>query len=56
MGTGEWDSQHRTSYAKVERLLDIEPATVRREGAILNRRHFDDVVEAVMRLHAVSRG
>jgi hypothetical protein len=55
VGTGEWDSRHRTSYAKVERLLDIEPASVRREGAILGRRHFDDVIEAVKRLHAVSR-
>ncbi len=55
VGTGAWDSRHRTSYAKVERLLDLDPAAVRREGAILSRRHFDDVVEAVMRRHAVSR-
>ena len=55
VGTGDWDSQHRTSYAKVDRLLDIRPETVRREGAILSRRHFDDVIEAVLRHHDVVR-
>lgn len=55
VGVGDWDSRHRPSYAKVEHLLDIDPHEVRREGAILNRRQFDDVIEAVMRLHSVSR-
>lgn len=55
VGTGEWDSRHRTSYAKVDRLLDIEPGSVRREGSILNRRQFDEVVDAVVRLHQVVR-
>ena len=55
VGTGEWDSKHRPSYAKVDRLLDIVPTEVRREGAILNRRQFDDVIEAVSRLHDVTR-
>ena len=55
VGTGEWDSRHRTSYAKVDRLLDINSDAVRREGAILNRRQFDEVVDAVVRLHQVVR-
>lgn len=55
VGTGDWDSSHRVSYAKVDRLLDIDPDEVRREGAILSRRHFDDVVEAVGRFHDVTR-
>jgi hypothetical protein len=55
VGTGEWDSRHRTSYAKVDRLLDINADAVRREGAILNRRQFDEVVDAVVRLHQVAR-
>ncbi len=45
----------RPSYAKVDRLLDIDPDTVRREGAVLGRRRFDAVIEAVDRLHDVSR-
>jgi hypothetical protein len=55
IGTGEWDSQHRRSYAKVDRLLDVDTHAVRREGAILNRRQFDQVVDAVVRIHVVVR-
>jgi len=55
VGSGPWDGQGRPSYAKVDRLLDIEPATVRREGAVLSRRRFDTVIEAVDRLHDVVR-
>jgi hypothetical protein len=55
VGTGPWDSRGRPSYAKVDRLLDIDPAEVRREGAALSRRRFDTVIEAVDRLHDVVR-
>ena len=55
VGTGPWDAKGRTSYAKVDRLLDIAPATVRREGAVLGRRRFDAVIAAVDRLHDVAR-
>ncbi|MEM9037829.1 MAG: type II toxin-antitoxin system PemK/MazF family toxin [Actinomycetota bacterium] len=44
VGTGAWDSKRRPSYAKVDRLLRIDPDEVRREGAILDRNRFDDVV------------
>jgi hypothetical protein len=47
VGTGQWDAQRRPSYAKVDRLLDIDPSTVRREGAILDRRRFDEVAAAI---------
>lgn len=55
VGTGPWDAKNRPSYAKVDRLLDIEADSVRREGAVLTRRRFDTVVEAVDRLHDVVR-
>jgi len=55
VGSGPWDGKGRPSYAKVDRLLDIDPKTVRREGAVLNRRRFDSVIEAVDRLHDVVR-
>ncbi|MGI9051545.1 MAG: type II toxin-antitoxin system PemK/MazF family toxin [Ilumatobacteraceae bacterium] len=55
VGTGPWDSRGRPSYAKVGRLLDIDPDDVRREGAVLNRRRFDTVIQAVDRLHDVVR-
>lgn len=49
VGTGPWDREGRPSYAKVERLLEVDPDQVRREGAILPRNAFDDVVEGVRR-------
>lgn len=53
VGTGAWDREHRPSYAKVERLIDIDPGLVRREGAILDQRRFDAVVAGVRRQHPV---
>ena len=35
------------SYAKLERILDVDPAQVRREGAVLPQDRFDDVVRAL---------
>jgi hypothetical protein len=32
---------------RVDRVLRIDPAQVRREGAVLDRRHFDRVAAAV---------
>jgi PemK-like, MazF-like toxin of type II toxin-antitoxin system len=55
VGTGDWDSRHRRSYAKVDRLLDVNADAVRREGSILSRRQFDQVIDAVVRLHTVVR-
>ena len=55
VGAGSWDPRNRPSYAKVDRLLDLDPDAVRREGAVLTRRRFDAVVEAVSRRHDVHR-
>lgn len=49
VGAGPWDREGRPSYAKVERVLDVEPAHVRREGAVLSRKAFDAVVAGVRR-------
>ena len=49
VGTGSWDREGRPSYAKLERLLEVDPRKVRREGAILSRAQFDDVVAGVKR-------
>lgn len=51
VGTGPWDRDGRESYAKLERLLRIDADQVRREGAILDRQRFDDVVAGVQRVH-----
>ena len=51
IGSGAWDRRGRPSYAKVDRLLTIDPDSVRREGAILPRPRFDEVVSNVARYH-----
>ena len=53
VGTGSWDSQGRPSYAKVDRLLTVDPDDIRREGAILARDRFDDVVTNLRRYHDI---
>jgi hypothetical protein len=46
VGNGPWDRQHRPSQVRLDRLLDIDPAQVRREGAALDRALFTEVLEA----------
>lgn len=47
VGTGAWDADRRTSYARIWRLLEIDPDRMRREGAVLERDRFDEVIDAV---------
>ena len=49
VGTGDWDRQGRPSEVRLDRLLLVEPASVRREGATMNREVFDGVVAALRR-------
>jgi len=51
VGTGPWDREGRESYAKLDRLIALDPKGVRREGAILGRALFDDVIDGLRRLH-----
>jgi PemK-like, MazF-like toxin of type II toxin-antitoxin system len=50
IGSGGWDREHRPSYAKVDQVILVMPAAVRREGAILDRKVFDKVVVEVQRV------
>ena len=47
VGSGGWDPQGRPSEVRLDRLLHLRRDGVRREGAALDRRIFDDVVAAV---------
>jgi hypothetical protein len=53
VGTGPWDREGRPSYAKLERVLDVDPDQVRREGAVLAKARFDDLVNALRELHGL---
>lgn len=55
VGTGGWDPKGRPSWAKVDRLLTIDGDDVRREGAVLDRRRFDDVIGKVAEYHDLVR-
>ena len=46
IGTGAWDAQRRPSEVRLNRLIRLDPAGVRREGAALPRPVFEAVVEA----------
>ncbi|WP_404799706.1 type II toxin-antitoxin system PemK/MazF family toxin [Arthrobacter gallicola] len=43
IGTGAWDSQGRPSEVKLDRILQLDPAAVRREGAVISRTLFEKV-------------
>jgi hypothetical protein len=47
IGAGSWDPQRRESYARVWRMLDLDPDHMRREGAILDPERFAALVAAV---------
>lgn len=46
IGTGAWDQEGRASEVRLNRLVEIDPHDVRREGAVLDRARFDAVVAA----------
>ena len=52
VGTGDWDHQGRPSEVRLDRLLLVEPASVRREGATMRREVFDGAVAALRRHHS----
>ena len=51
IGTGAWDAEGRPSEVRLDRLLRLPEAEVRREGAALDRPTFDAVVVAAREFH-----
>ena len=49
VGTGAWDPQGRPSEMRLDRLLLVDPAAVRREGATLSRTVFEQATRALRR-------
>ncbi|KZM71958.1 hypothetical protein AWN90_37600 [Nocardia terpenica] len=43
IGSGPWDHEGRDSWVRLDRVLDVPEAGIRREGAILARKTFDRV-------------
>ncbi len=44
VGSGAWDSRGRPSEVRLDRVLQLDPAAVRREGTALDRAVFERVV------------
>ena len=51
IGVGAWDRQRRPSEVRVDRVLRVDPAAVRREGSVLDRARFEQVADAVRDAH-----
>ncbi|MGH3652666.1 MAG: type II toxin-antitoxin system PemK/MazF family toxin [Glutamicibacter sp.] len=47
IGTGDWDRERRPSEVKLDRIIRVGEQAVRREGAILDRERFSNVVNAL---------
>jgi PemK-like, MazF-like toxin of type II toxin-antitoxin system len=54
VGAGGWDRDGRPSEVRLDRLLVLEEASIRREGAALDRATFDAVLAEAARFHAVT--
>jgi hypothetical protein len=51
IGTGLWDKAGRNSEVRLDRVLRINPADVRREGAVIGEDIFNDVAAHLHELH-----
>ena len=53
VGVGDWDREGRPSEVRLDRLIVLADADIRREGAALDRATFDLVVAEASRWHAL---
>ncbi len=51
VGSGRWDHRGRPSEVRLDRVLRLDPAAVRREGATLPRSTFEAVAGRLRELH-----
>lgn len=51
IGTGDWDHERRPSEVRLDRVLRLEEHKVRREGAVLDKTVFDQVIAEARNHH-----
>ena len=51
LGSGPWDREGRPSWLRLDRVLEMTEDGIRREGAVLDRAHFDRVAEVLRSRH-----
>lgn len=54
LGPGQWDSERRPSWVRLDRVLDVPEDGIRREGAVLGRARFDAVAARLRAEHGWS--
>lgn len=54
LGSGSWDAEGRTSFVRLDRVLEIEANSIRREGAVLDATRFERVASALRTRHGWS--
>lgn len=47
IGSGDWDSQGRPSEIRLDRVIRLDPQSIRREGAVMPREIFEQVAKNV---------
>ena len=51
IGTGSWDKLGRPSEVKLDRIVQVSPGDMRREGAILDAKRFAVVAKGLKQRH-----
>jgi len=51
LGAGAWDGEHRPSWVRLDRVIEVPESGIRREGAELDRSRFGNVAAALRRDH-----
>jgi len=54
LGPGAWDAEHRPSWVRLDRVLDVPEDGIRREGAVLGRTRFAAVAARLRAEHGWS--
>jgi len=49
IGSGPWDSKGHQSEVRTDRLISLDPKTIRREGSVLGEALFNRVVDEARR-------
>ncbi|GAB3919044.1 hypothetical protein GCM10011575_29280 [Microlunatus endophyticus] len=52
IGSGDWDSRHRASEVRLDRLLQVPLKAVRRTGGALDEERYNSVIAELRRYHA----
>jgi hypothetical protein len=51
LGTGSWDAEGRSSWVRLDRVINVPEHGIRREGAVLDRPRFELVADRLRREH-----